>query len=33
MEWISVKDKLPDEGTRVLTIDTSNKNWNDYRID
>jgi hypothetical protein len=33
MEWISVKDRLPDEGVQVLTVDTTNPKYPEYRLD
>ena len=32
MDWISVKDRLPEERVRVLTIDIS-KEVSEYRLD
>lgn len=33
-EWISVKDRLPEEGTQVLTYDSGSKNGAfEYRLD
>lgn len=32
-EWISVKDRLPEEGVQVLTIDASIKEYHEYRLD
>ncbi len=33
MEWISVKERLPDEGVLVLTIDNSHALYPEYRLD
>lgn len=33
MEWVSVKDELPEEGEKVLTIDFSKPEFLEYRID
>jgi hypothetical protein len=33
MNWISIIDLLPEEGIRVLTIDTSSCSFPKYKID
>jgi len=33
MEWISVNDRLPDEGEKVLTINLQAKGYHEYRLD
>ena len=33
MKWISVKDRLPDEGKQVLTFNAKQKDYDDYRLD
>lgn len=33
MKWISVKDRLPDEGKLVLTFNAEQKGYDDYCLD
>lgn len=33
MEWISVKDRLPEEGELVLTITIARPDFPEYRLD
>lgn len=33
VDWIDIKDKLPEEGVKVLTIDTSKPYYLEYRLD